>query len=382
MSDNFSLRAIMKTDVKDFTKKFNKMPEQEISKMMSEHRQFVLNKAYKFTGKIIKGEGDAFWITFENVTDAVSCAKEIQLGLYDEYAGKTGDEIISLRIVITAGEITYKDGDIFGDAVNLASRIESIANEGEIYISESANLLLNKIIFKTENVGLYDFKGQDDRIPIYKVNFHYDTITFNQIIVFTDIKKFTTLLKESEPNLRFKQVESIFNKYSEIVNSLCKKFKGEILNVMGDAYLLTFNDIANLKKFITDFDLIWLQYLQKTNNKNNYVHIGIDYGTMYKYKEFSYGDGVNQAARIEAVGKRIKERLNLNGNMIICTNEIVQKFKEKNIFINTEFIELTDLSTKKLSHEQYINFYKNLNQIEKERDLNDIFPLYTFIPNP
>ena len=59
MSDNFSLRAIMKTDVKDFTKKFNEMSEQEISAIMSEHRQFVLNKAYKFTGKIIKGEGDA-----------------------------------------------------------------------------------------------------------------------------------------------------------------------------------------------------------------------------------------------------------------------------------------------------------------------------------
>ena len=144
MTDNFSLRAVMKTDVKDFTKKFNEMSEQEISTIMSEHRQFVLNKVYNFTGRIIKGEGDAFWITFENVTNAVSCAKEIQLELYEKYTGKQDNEVIELRIVITVGEITYKEGDIFGDAVNLASRIESITPEKEIYISQSANLLLSK----------------------------------------------------------------------------------------------------------------------------------------------------------------------------------------------------------------------------------------------
>ena len=64
MSDNFSLRAVMKTDIKDFTKMFNEMPEQDISRIMSEHRQFVLNKVYQYSGRVIKGEGDAFWITF------------------------------------------------------------------------------------------------------------------------------------------------------------------------------------------------------------------------------------------------------------------------------------------------------------------------------
>ena len=175
MSDNFTLRAIMKTDVKDFTKKFNEMSEQDISTIMSEHRQFVLNKVYKFTGKIIKGEGDAFWITFENVTNAVSCAKEIQLELYDKYVGKQDNEVIHLRIIITAGEITYKEGDIFGDAVNLAARIETIAPEDEIYLSDSANILLNKTQYSTDSVGKYNFKGQEEEIEVYKVNFRYNT---------------------------------------------------------------------------------------------------------------------------------------------------------------------------------------------------------------
>ncbi|SVE00317.1 uncharacterized protein METZ01_LOCUS453171, partial [marine metagenome] len=196
MSDNFSLRAVMKTDVKDFTKKFNEMSEQEISTIMSEHRQFVLNKVYKFIGRIIKGEGDAFWITFENVTNAVSCAKEIQLELYEKYVGEYDNQVIELRIVITVGEITYKEDDIFGDAVNLASRIESITPEGAIYISQSANLLLNKSQFSTTNLGKYSFKGQKVKIDVFKVNFKYNSKIFNQIIVFADMRSFTSLMDE------------------------------------------------------------------------------------------------------------------------------------------------------------------------------------------
>mgnify|MGYP006090109051 CR=1 FL=1 len=381
MSDNFSLRAIMKTDVKDFTKKFNKMPEQEISKLMSEHRQFVLNKAYKYTGKIIKGEGDAFWITFENVTNAVSCAKEIQLELYDEFIGKYGDEIISLRIVITAGEISYKDGDIFGDAVNLASRIESIANEGEIYLSQSADLLLNKSIYTTESVGIFDFKGQENEVPIYKVNFQYETRIYDQIIVFTDMRNFSMLLDENDPNINLSELEFVLDNYTDIINKLCKDYKGEVLGILADAYLLTFKDIINLKKFLVQFDSLWNRFLTENNNKNNTVNIGIAYGKGYKYKQRAFGQSFNLSARVESYGKIINENLNLSGNIITCTNEVVLQFKENNIFNKSEFIEVKDLSTKITPHEKAIESIKK--QAEKmNKDENTILPLYVFVPNP
>ena len=382
MSDNFSLRAVMKTDVKDFTKKFNEMSEQEISTIMSEHRQFVLNKVYEFTGKIIKGEGDAFWITFENVTNAVSCAKEIQLELYEKYIGEYDNQVIELRIVITVGEITYKEGDIFGDAVNLASRIESITPEKEIYISQSANLLLNKSQFSTTNLGKYSFKGQKDKIDVFKVNFKYNSKIFNQIIVFADMRSFTSLLDEQNEKPDYTKIEKYLDYYNDIVAEGCNEFNGVILNTIGDAFILAFDNVANLQNFLQKFDSLWTNFLSNDNNKINLMSFGCGYGKISKYQRFTFGAYINIMSRIEASGKRLQKTCNLEGNSMLCTNEIVQQSKKENVFNKSQFIEVKDMSSKTHTHEEAVsNFEKTVKKAFKE-DISYFLPLHFFIPNP
>ena len=73
--------AIMKTDIQGFSKKVEQLSEGELSTLLDEHKQFIINKVYKYSGSIIKGEGDSFWIEFENVTSAVHSAIEIQKSL-------------------------------------------------------------------------------------------------------------------------------------------------------------------------------------------------------------------------------------------------------------------------------------------------------------
>ncbi len=385
MPDKFSLRAVMKTDVKDFTKKFNEMSEQEISTIMSEHRQFVLNKAYRFTGKIIKGEGDAFWITFDNVTNAVSCAKEIQLELYDKYVGKQDDEVIELRIVITINEITTKEGDIFGDAVNLASRIESITPEKEIYISQSANLLLNKTKFSTTNVGKHNFKGQKDEIEVYKVNFKYHTKIIDGFIMFADMRNFVKLMgidKHMDDDT-ISNVEKVIDNWFDVFNQSANQHNGKILAVIGDAFIFTFNDTVNIYNFIQQVDLLWSNCLSDKNNTENHFGIGVGWGRLYKYKQMAFSRTVNFTARIEALSKRLQKNYNIKGNAIICSNFVVNLFKEKNLYDKSKFIEVSDLSVKdKLTHEKALEIIKKDIKDNFDEDFNNFLPLHIFIPNP
>ena len=58
--------AIMKTDIQGFSKKVESLSETELSDLLDEHKQFIINKVYKYSGSIIKGEGDSFWVEFDN----------------------------------------------------------------------------------------------------------------------------------------------------------------------------------------------------------------------------------------------------------------------------------------------------------------------------
>lgn len=83
-----------------------------------------------WAGNIVKRMGDGWLVEYANVSDAVACAIEIQLGL------KNHDDI-KLRIGIHVGDITTLDNDVYGDGVNVASRLESIAKPGQILISDT-----------------------------------------------------------------------------------------------------------------------------------------------------------------------------------------------------------------------------------------------------
>jgi TolB-like protein/Tfp pilus assembly protein PilF len=82
-------------------------------------------------GSIIKSMGDGWLVTFESAADAVSCAIAIQQKL-------TGDGIIELRTAVHVGDLTHEDEDVYGDGVNIAARLQDLADPGAIVISETA----------------------------------------------------------------------------------------------------------------------------------------------------------------------------------------------------------------------------------------------------
>jgi len=156
------LAAIMFTDVVGYTALMGK-DEDAAFKLLEKNRQLHESTIKEFNGKWLKEMGDGVLLSFDAASDAVFCAKKIQ-----EICRKEAD--FSLRIGIHVGEVVFQNADVFGDGVNIASRIESLAPAGCIYISESVlRNVENKKEIDTEFIGEKNLKNVKHPIRIYQV---------------------------------------------------------------------------------------------------------------------------------------------------------------------------------------------------------------------
>jgi class 3 adenylate cyclase len=112
--------AIMKTDVSGSTVRFRRLPEADLSALLSEHRAFVSRVAEAHHGRIVKPEGDGFWLAFPSVTAAALAAMAMQEDLRLAQPGR-GEGRLAVRIVITLGDVLNQDGGLVGDVVILAA---------------------------------------------------------------------------------------------------------------------------------------------------------------------------------------------------------------------------------------------------------------------
>ena len=121
-------------------------------------------------GRIVKGTGDGLLAEFSSAVDAVECAVEIQREMNGRDIDIPAERRIQFRIGINVGDIVFEDGDIFGDGVNVAARIESLANPGGILLSGSAHhQVVNKLDLGFEDLGLLDLKNLERPVQVYRV---------------------------------------------------------------------------------------------------------------------------------------------------------------------------------------------------------------------
>ncbi len=167
--------TIMFTDIKGFTSRTSKSSRAELEKLLELHEELIEPIFQDFGGEVIKTIGDAFMVKFKSPTDAVLCGREIQRVLKVYNKDKDEDEQIEIRVAINSGECVVKGNDVFGETVNIAARLEGIAEAGDIYFTEAVYLSMNKNEIPTAEVGYRHFKGVPDEIKVYKVLQERDT---------------------------------------------------------------------------------------------------------------------------------------------------------------------------------------------------------------
>ncbi len=139
MSENRKLAAILAADVVGYTRLAGADEDRVLARLRALRSDLIDPTIAVHRGRVIKRTGDGALVEFRSVVDAVRCAVEVQNGMVERNAGVPEDKRIDFRIGIHLGDVVEEsDGDLMGDGVNIAARLESVAAPGAICLSEDA----------------------------------------------------------------------------------------------------------------------------------------------------------------------------------------------------------------------------------------------------
>ncbi len=163
------LSAIMMTDIVGYSGSMER-DEQRTYRMLLEHNNIVRAAVVKFRGREVKTIGDAFFVVFRSAADAVDCAISIQRSFIEFNANKEEADRIMIRVGIHLGEVMVTANDVFGDGVNIAARIEPLAEPGGICLSgEVYSVVRKKIEYKFEQLQGVTLKNIAIAPDIYRI---------------------------------------------------------------------------------------------------------------------------------------------------------------------------------------------------------------------
>ena len=163
------LAAIMFTDIVGYTS-LSQRNEALAMELLEDHRRLVRPFFAKHNGREVKTIGDAFLVEFASALEAVRCAFDVQQSMHENNLGRAEDRRILMRIGVHLGDVIHSQNDVYGDAVNIASRIEPVAAPGGICVTEQVYALIkNKFEVPLYSVGKRDLKNVLEPIEVYTV---------------------------------------------------------------------------------------------------------------------------------------------------------------------------------------------------------------------
>jgi len=170
MSQRRRLAAIFAADVVGYSRLMGADEDGTLERLKALHRELLDPKVDEHHGRIAKTTGDGLLVEFSSVVDALRCATEVQAGMVGRNGGALADKRIDFRIGINVGDVVVEDGDIFGDGVNVAARLEGLAEPGGICASARVQEdAAGKLNLDFEDLGEQALKNIARPVRAYRV---------------------------------------------------------------------------------------------------------------------------------------------------------------------------------------------------------------------
>jgi adenylate cyclase len=251
------LAAILAADVAGYSRLMGVDEEGTLAALKACRHDLIDPKVAEHRGRIVKTTGDGALVEFASAVDAVRCAMEIQRGMAVRSAAIPEDRRIEFRIGINVGDIISDGGDIYGDGVNIAARLETLASPGAICLSDNAyQQIKGKLTLDVNDMGEQSLKNIAWPVRVYRVQLNGATLTARMPLPIPDkpsiaVLPFDNLSAEPEQGyLADGFVEAItaalsrIRSFFVIARNSAFTYKGRAMNVreigreLGVAYLL------------------------------------------------------------------------------------------------------------------------------------------------
>ncbi|HYM31049.1 MAG TPA: adenylate/guanylate cyclase domain-containing protein [Candidatus Cybelea sp.] len=164
------LTAIIAADVAGYSRLMGMDEEGTLAQLNAHRRELIDPKIKEHRGRIVKTTGDGILIEFASVVDAVRCALDVQQRMIERNASVPKERRIEFRVGINIGDIIVEGDDIFGDGVNVAARLEQLAEPGAILVSRNVrNEVRDKLASAFEDLGEREVKNIARPVRIYRL---------------------------------------------------------------------------------------------------------------------------------------------------------------------------------------------------------------------
>lgn len=161
--------TILFVDIAGFTATTSRQSRLENANLLQTFEKTLLPLIRRFKGNVVKSIGDALLITFRSPTDAMLCSMALQDAMHAHNLHASDDEKIHIRVAANLGEVRVTKKDIFGEPVNVASRIEGVTPADEIYLSEAVYMAMNKAEVPAQEVGFRELAGIPQAVRLYSI---------------------------------------------------------------------------------------------------------------------------------------------------------------------------------------------------------------------
>jgi adenylate cyclase len=171
MTESRKLAAILAADVVGFSRLTGADEDRTLARLRALRSDLIDPTIAVHNGRIVKRTGDGALVEFRSVVDAVRCAIEVQNAMVERNAGVPTDRQIEFRIGIHLGDVVeVSDGDLMGDGVNIAARLEGIAQPGAICLSEDAYRQVRaRLDLEVSDLGQTHLKNIVDPVCVYSL---------------------------------------------------------------------------------------------------------------------------------------------------------------------------------------------------------------------
>jgi adenylate cyclase len=164
------LAAILAADVAGYSRLMGADEEGTLERLKALRRELLDPKIAEHHGRIVKTTGDGLLVEFASVVDAVRCAVAVQRAMPERNTSAAADSRIELRIGINLGDVIVEGDDLYGDGVNIAARIEALADAGGVFVSNTVHdHVRDRLPFVFEDLGEQNVKNIARPVRIYRV---------------------------------------------------------------------------------------------------------------------------------------------------------------------------------------------------------------------
>jgi len=165
------LAAIVSADVAGYSRLMGADDSGTLAALKGHRRELIDPKISEYGGRIVKTTGDGLLLEFPSIVDAVRCAVDVQRGMAQRNTGIAPDQRFEFRVGINVGDIIIDGDDIYGDGVNVAARLQTLAEPGEICASRVVrDQVQDKLSFTFEDLGSHQVKNIARPVEVFRID--------------------------------------------------------------------------------------------------------------------------------------------------------------------------------------------------------------------